>query len=341
MVLDERDLPWLAEPLARLRDHARSHALILHGGAGSGQFELAWRVAQAWLCEHADASQRPCGQCPSCHLALAHSHPDLRVLMPETVQLAMGWGDAGGEGGDADGDDGGSGGKGKRKPSREIKIDAVREAIDWAHTSTGRGRGKVLLFHPADAMNATSANALLKTLEEPAPGMRLLLCVDDPERLLPTVRSRCQRLRFEPPPLGVAEAWLTAQGVAGAAALLSATGGEPLAAKAMHDEGLGAELWAQLPAQLAHGDTRTLAALPLPRAVRVLQQICHDAMAAAAGAPPRFFAPGQVPQGADMASLAAWSTDLARVARHDEHPWNAPLRVEALVAQGQRAWAGA
>ena len=329
-MLDERDLPWLAEPLKQLRDHPRSHALILHGGAGSGQWELAWRVARAWLCENGPG---PCGECPSCHMAAAHTHPDLKVLMPETAQLALGWSDAGDEG-EADGE----GGKSKRKPSREIKIDAVRAAIDWAHTSSGRGRGKVLLFYPADAMNVTSANALLKTLEEPAPGMRLLLCVDDPERLLPTVRSRCQRVRLEPPDLATAEAWLAKQGVAGAAALLRASGGEPLAAKALLDEGLDASLWGQLPAQVAQGDSRALAAMPLPRAVRVLQQVCHDAMAQAAGGEPRFFERGQVPAGAGLAGLAEWSRELARVARHDEHPWNAPLRVEALVAQGQRAW---
>lgn len=330
-MLDERDLPWLAEPLQQLRDHARSHALILHGGAGSGQFELAWRTAQAWLCEQPPG---PCGECPSCHLVLAKMHPDLKLLMPEAVQQALGW-----EGAD-DGDGDGDGGKGKRKPSREIKIDAVRLAIDWAHTSSSRGRGKVLLFYPADAMNMTASNALLKTLEEPAAGTRLLLCVDDPERLLPTVRSRCQRVLFRPPDAATAEAWLTRQGVAGAAALLRATGGEPLAAKALADEGLTAEVWSQLPSQVAGGDPRLLAALPLPRAVRVLQQVCHDAMAQAAGGAPRFFSPGQVPPGAALGALAAWAADLARVARHDEHPWNVPLRVEALVAQGQRAWTG-
>ena len=335
-MLDERDLPWLAEPLKQLRDHARSHAIILHGGAGSGQWELAWRVAQAWLCE---SEPRPCGECPSCHLALAHSHPDMKVLMPETMQLALGWSE--GSAGDDGDSDSGDGSKSKRKPSREIKIDTVRAAIDWAHSSSSRGRGKVLLFYPADAMNATSANALLKTLEEPASGTKLLLCVDDPERLLPTVRSRCQRVRLAPPDLATAEAWLTKQGVAGGAALLRASGGEPLAAKALVDEGLDATLWGQLPAQVAQGETRTLAAMPLPRAVRVLQQVCHDAMAQAAGGEPRFFAPGQVPPGAGLIGLAEWGRELARVARHDEHPWNAPLRVEALVAQGQRVWSEA
>jgi DNA polymerase III subunit delta' len=331
VMLDERELPWLAGPLAQLRDHDRSHALILHGGAGSGQFELAWRVAQAWLCEQPPG---PCGQCPSCHLALAKANPDLRVLMPEAVQQALGW-----DGAD-EGEGDGEGGKGKRKPSREIKIDAVRQAIDWAHTSSSRGRGKVLLFYPADAMNMTASNALLKTLEEPASGTRLLLCVDDPERLLPTVRSRCQRVRFQPPDAATAEAWLTRQGVASAAVLLRATGGEPLAAKALADEGLTAEVWAQLPGQVISGDARLLATLPLPRAVRMLQQVCHDAMAQAAGGAPRFFATGQVPAGGDLAALADWAHELARVARHDEHPWNVPLRVEALIAHGQRAWQG-
>jgi DNA polymerase-3 subunit delta' len=333
-MLDERDLPWLAEPLRQLRDHPRSHALILHGGAGSGQWELAFRVAQAWLCERGPG---PCGDCPSCHLMLARSHPDLKVLMPEVVREALGWTES------SAGDDGegvsGEGGRSKRKPSREIRVDAVRAAIDWAHTSTSRGRGKVLLFYPADAMNATSANALLKTLEEPAPGTRLLLCVEDPERLLPTVRSRCQRVLLKRPDPEAAEAWLAAQGVAEAGWLLRASGGEPLAAKTLAEEGLDAATWRQLPAQVAAGDARLLATLPLPRVVRVLQQVCHDAMAVAVGGDPRFFAPGQVPPAADLAALSEWSRELARVARHDDHPWNLPLRVEALVAQGQRAWA--
>lgn len=331
-MLDERQLPWLAEPLKTLRQHDRSHALILHGGAGSGQFELAWRAAQAWLCE-SDAAG-PCGHCPSCHLMLARSHPDVNVLMPETVQQLLQWG----EGGGGDEPDGVEGGKSKRKPSREIKIDAVRAAIDWAHTSSSRGRGKVLLFYPADAMNTTSANALLKTLEEPAPGMRLLLCVDDPERLLPTVRSRCQRVRLTPPGAAQAEAWLQSEGVEQPGVLLRAAGGEPLAAKALLSEGLDADTWSRLPRRILEGDPGALSALTLPRAVRVLQQLCHDAMARAAGGPTRYFSPGDVPEGASLASLADWASELSRVARHDEHPWNVPLRVEALVAQGCRAW---
>ncbi|HSI57831.1 MAG TPA: DNA polymerase III subunit delta' [Ideonella sp.] len=324
---DEHDLPWLAAPLQALRDHERGHALILHGRAGSGLFELALRVAQAWLCEQPPG---PCGVCPGCHLTLARSHPDLKVLMPETLQQAIGWN----AGGDSEGDAGDGDSKARKKPSREIKVEAVRQAIDWAHTSSGRGRGKVLVLNPADAMNAVAANALLKTLEEPAAGVRLLLCVDDPERLLPTIRSRCQRVRLPAPSEAEALQWLGGQGVKDPAVLLRASGGEPLSALALGAEGLTAESWAALPGQVAAGDSRVLAALPPARVVHVLQQICHDAMAAAAGAPPRYFPTGSLQAGADWAALAEWSRTLARTARHDEHPWNAGLLIESLVSQG-------
>jgi DNA polymerase-3 subunit delta' len=303
----------------------------LHGAAGSGLFELALRVAQAWLCEHANEAQRPCGHCPSCHLALARSHPDLRVVMPEAVQQALQWGAADGEGDGADTSDS----KSKRKPSREIKVEAIRQAIDWAHTSSGRGQGKVLVFHPADAMNHVSANALLKTLEEPAAGMRLLLCVADPEQLLPTIRSRCQRVRVQAPSTEQALAWLATQRLEHPEVLLHASGGEPLAAVALAEAGMTAELWVNLPAQVAAGDSRGLAVLPLPQALRALQCLCHDLMAVNAQGHARYFPAASLPHGLDWRALSTWSRSLQRTVRHDEHPWNAPLLLEALVAEGQ------
>ena len=329
---DERDLPWLAGPLAALRDAERGHALILHGGVGSGRLELALRLAQTWLCEQAP---RPCGACPSCHLVIAHTHPDLKVLLPETWQQRLHWHGDDGDSGAGSGD--GEARSSSKKPSKDIKVDAVRQAIDWAHTSSGRGRGKVLLLFPADAMNQVAANALLKTLEEPALGMRLLLCVGDPERLLPTLRSRCQRFALHPPSAAEAERWLASQGVAGAAQLLQAAGGEPLAAQELAAAGIDASLWASLPALVAAGDARLLAGWPVPQAVRVLQQICHDAMARAAGGSPRYFPAASLPVPAAWPALLAWSRSLQEVARHDEHPWSAGLLIESLVGQGQRA----
>jgi DNA polymerase-3 subunit delta' len=332
---DERSLPWLAAPLAQLREHQRGHALLLQGAAGSALLELALRVAQAWLCE---SPPGPCDHCDACRLTSLRHHPDLLLLWPEAMSVAAGEAD-----GEEAADAGESDTKSRRKPSREIRIDAARRAIDWAQTSPARGRGKVLVVHPAEALNPTAAQALLKSLEEPPGSLRWLLCTQDLDRLLPTLRSRCQHLRIASPDSAAALQWLTAAGVADAEVLLAAAGGEPLAAQQLAAEGLSAAAWQALPRQVAAGEAGALAGLPLPRVVDVLQQLCHDAMAVAAGAPPRYFAAAAWPpigrDGATWRRLLAWSRALTEAARHAEHPWNAPLRVESLVLQGADALA--
>src|SRR5207245_5994295 len=140
----------------------RAHALLIHGPQGVGQWELTLTLAQAWLCEAVGgASQRkPCGVCASCKLVQAHSHPDLLVLLPEALRETLGWSSQ---------DDGGaSEEKGsKRKPSKEIRVDEVRQAISFAQTTSARGRGKVVVIHPAERMHGVSANARLKPAGEP------------------------------------------------------------------------------------------------------------------------------------------------------------------------------
>ena len=331
---DGTELPWLAGPAREIAAQHRGHALLLQGSPGAGVFELSLRIARTWLCEGGAA---PCGQCPACHLFATNSHPDFRALLPEQTALELGWTAGGAEAPDSDGE----GGKGKRKPSREIRIDAVREAIAWTQTTSSRGRAKVLSLFPADAMNLIAANALLKTLEEPPAGVRLLLVTEDAERLLPTLRSRCQRLRFAGPTPAEALAWLEAQDVAESPVLLAAAGGQPLAARRMVAEGFDAQAWRALPQQLARGAWEPPAGLSLPRLREVLQQLCHDAMAQAAGAPPRYFPADSLPPPAPWSRLAEWSQSLARLARHDEHPYNAPLIVDSLMGEAKAVWARA
>ncbi|MFL6678282.1 MAG: DNA polymerase III subunit delta', partial [Burkholderiaceae bacterium] len=199
---DDSNLPWLAGPARELATRQRGHALLVQGSAGAGVFELALRVARTWLCETAGADA-PCGRCTACHLLATNSHPDFLALLPELTQVELGWSVGGNDAPEAgDGE-----GKAKRKPSKEIRIEAVRDAIGWTQKSSSRGRAKVLLLFPADAMNLVASNALLKTLEEPPQGVRLLLVAEDAERLLPTLRSRCQRILFEGPTPAQALAW--------------------------------------------------------------------------------------------------------------------------------------
>jgi DNA polymerase-3 subunit delta' len=322
--------PWLAQPLARALPSLRAHAVLVHGPSGVGQLEFALGLAAGWLCESPTAAGA-CGECAACRLLQSGTHPDLCLLMPEAVREALGW--------NADAESARDGEGKKAKPSKELKVEALRDAIDWAHSTSSRGRGKVMVVHPAHAMNVVSANALLKTLEEPPPGVRLVLSTSDPELLLPTIRSRCQRWPLTAPPKLDALAWLQARQVAGADVLLAAAGGRPLDAAALAADGVTAAAWQALPQAVARGDVKPLSGWPVRRVVDALQKLCHDALVAAAGGEPRFFPAASVPAGADLAALNAWARTLDRTARHDEHPWNAGLLTEALVLEGAQAWA--
>ena len=350
MVVSAADaLPWLAAPLADALERQRSHAVLVQAAPGIGALPFMLTLAQAWLCEatavagggadNPAAGRRPCGHCGSCRLVQAQLHPDLYVLLPETLRQLTGWPLSGDKPDDGDGDSGK--GSGKRKPSRQIRIDEVRAAIDWVYKTSARGRGKVVMLHPAEALNVQSASALLKTLEEPPPGTRLLLSAADPEHLLPTVRSRCQRLRLPVPSAEESRRWLAGQGVDDAEVLLAAAGGWPLDAKVLADAGIDAAAWRALPAAVARGQGAALAGWPVPRVVDALQKLCHDALLlAAGGSAPRYFPPGSVPAGASIAALSGWGRELGRIARHDEHQWNEGLLLDTLVAQGRSALAG-
>lgn len=316
---------WLGATLADALRFDTSHAMLLHAGVDLGQFDLALVLTQAWLCE---SESRPCGRCASCRQVRARTHPDHRVIVPDAMRLAFGW---------LVEDDPLL--RAGAKPSREIRVEQIRDAIEWTQRSAGSQRGRALVIHPADALNLSAANALLKTLEEPPGRLRIVLTGTDPERLLPTLRSRVQRVRLAAPQRDPALAWLVEQGVQQGDALLAAAAGSPLGALELAREGIDAAALAALPAQVARGDATALVGRPVPRVVDLLLKLAHDAMAHAVGAPPRYFDATALARPAPLDALQRWRAELMRVARHDEHPWNAGLLVEALVTKGARCWA--
>jgi DNA polymerase-3 subunit delta' len=327
-------LPWLTAPLERALLELRGHATLLHGAVGAGLFELAMCLAQGWLCEARNGQGRPCGRCPSCHLVHARTHPDLMVLVPDALRNRLGWSVEADEAADED-----AGTKARARPSREIRVEAVRNAIAFAQQSSSRGQGKAIVIHPADAMNVVSSNALLKTLEEPPGSLRLVLTTGAAQALLPTLRSRCQALRLDAPPAADAVSWLAGQGVPEPGQMLAAMGGQPLTVLDWLADGGTPKDWARVPLLVARqGDPGPLTGWPLPRAIDALLKLCLDAAAVTFSAAPRYFPAGAVPAGASLPALAAWGRELTRVARHDEHPWNAALLVESLVTQGRRCW---
>ena len=321
-------LPWLQDAVDAAAGLGRAHALLVHGPSGAGHLELALLLAEHRLCE--SSAPQPCGQCASCRLVRTRSHPDLQIVVPDALREQLGWA----------ADDDGDSRKSDAKPSRELRIGQVRQAIAWSQTSTARGGGKVLVLHPADALNATAANALLKTLEEPPGSLQIVLTSVDPDRLLPTVRSRCQRVRLSLPARDVARSWLSEHGVQDAPALLALAGSSPLTALELAREGIDAAWRAEFGRRVAGGDAQPLHGRPVPRVVEMLAKLAHDALAVRSGAEPRYFPSGSVPPAGDLAEWTAWVDRLLEVSRHEGHAWNAALLVEALVAQGRRVWSG-
>ncbi len=164
------------------------HAYLFTGPEQVGKTTLARLFAQALHCQ-ADATKRPCGVCDPCQRIAREAHPDVRLITPQ--------GKAG-------------------SPARgggEILIEQVRGLIHEAVLSPLSGRHKVFLVREVDRASAPAMNALLKTLEEPPPAVVIVLTSSHPERLLPTIISRCQVLPLRPVAAHEIEAMLRARGI--------------------------------------------------------------------------------------------------------------------------------
>jgi DNA polymerase-3 subunit delta' len=180
------------------------HAVLLAGPAGVGKATLALDIAAALLCSAEDPATRPCRTCRGCRMVEHGNHPDLHRLAPSGAGGAIS-----------------IGGRGER---------GVRDLVSDLALLPVEGGARVAIVEAAQRMSEDAQSALLKTLEEPPAGTTVLICADDDERLLPTIRSRCVRVRLGPLAIRDVEAVLAAQGVADAptaARLARITDGRP------------------------------------------------------------------------------------------------------------------
>ena len=224
--------PWQREDWERLQGLRKRlpHAILLHGLEGIGKVRFAEQFAQSVLCESPITDGIACGTCDACGWFLQYGHPDYRRVRPEVLDLD-------------DGEDAAEAEEGTTKksassktPSKEIRIEQVRSLAGFMNVSTHRSGLRVVLLYPAEALNSASANALLKTLEEPPPETLFILVSHRPDRLLPTILSRCRQFPLSLPSPEEALAWLNAQGVSDAGQRLALQGGAPLAAQAAADD---------------------------------------------------------------------------------------------------------
>ena len=139
-----------------------AHAFLLSGPHGTGKRTCANYLTQTILCA---SPQAPCGQCPACKKVLAGLHPDVHVVGEE---------------------------------EKSISVDTIRALRDQLALRPFEADRHIALIPRADRMTAQAQNALLKTLEEPAGGNVFFLLTDQPGAMLPTIVSRCRRLRFSP-----------------------------------------------------------------------------------------------------------------------------------------------
>ena len=202
------------------------HALLLVGQKGLGKYELARRFAASLLCESPTIDGLACGKCLACNWFEQGNHPDFRLLQPDAL------------GEEAEVEDG------KKKPSQQITIDQVRGLDEFFNIGTHRGGLRIILVNPTEAMNRSTANSLLKTLEEPAPDTLFLMISSEPMRLLPTIRSRCQAVPIPVPSMKLAEKVLADEGVAQAERWLAMAGGSPGLAMELAKSSQGA--WLEL-----------------------------------------------------------------------------------------------
>ena len=270
--------PWNQPILDALKTRERlPHALLLHGPRGVGKLELAERLAQMLLCEHADRSQRPCDRCDGCRWYLAGNHPDFRRLEPEAIaKLPPPVAEEGEEGSEV-----AAPARRTKQPSLFILIEQVRELAAFLNVGSHRGALRVALVHPAEDLYPNAANALLKGLEEPPAGAVFILVSHRPARLLPTVRSRCVAVPVPIPPREAALAWLGSQKVANPDRWLAFAGGAPL--RALEYAADAAE-WDHLLKSPSPVDDRE----SLEHLAEALQKIAYDRAFSAFGLAPKY-----------------------------------------------------
>lgn len=323
--------PWNQSAWTALRGllERLPNALLLCGPRGIGKLALARQFAQRILCEIARADEDSCGRCDGCRWFAAATHPDFRFLQPEALAALETP-----AGSDPDsGEEKPASAQKRAKPSTEIKIEQVRGLSDFLNIGSHRGRRRVVLLHPAEAMNLNAANALLKALEEPSPNAAFILVSHRASQLLPTVRSRCVVMNLGTPDAALAAGWLAAQGVKAAERWIRYCGGAPLLALEHAQAGRFPGLVTLLSADPESRD-RHLGALrdrqELGVLLDALQKIALDRALVSAGQAPKYL-PGARVSAGDAGHWVAVARKLGRYRTETDHPLQINLFIKEIL----------
>ena len=304
-----------------------AHALLIHGQEGIGKSALAVEFAYSLLCATPQPTGRACGVCKACHWLSQGAHPDFLHIQPESMSEE--------EGEDAEE---GEGRKPKKKPSKNIKIEQIRAMQETLATGSHQAGLRVIILEPAEAMQGVTANALLKSLEEPPPDTLFLLVSNEASRLLPTIRSRCQLIPVALPDKAVALEWLSSQNIKDAEALLAYAGGAPIKALTFAEAG---DLRREFARKIAEPRPNAIVLTDFcqmidPLAVVTwIQQWAHDLVLAASTGEVRYHCAQRdrivaISRKMDSRKLFRFVRELNEARALARHPLNARLFFEAI-----------
>lgn len=323
--------PWQSEVWSRISaDRARiPHALLLRGRSGIGKFDFAQQFAKSLLCHAPQQDRYACGVCTSCSWFEQNNHPDYRLLTPEQES--------------ANDEDSAPAAKKSAKKS-QISVEQIRDLNGFLELSSHHGGGlRVALIHPAETLNASSANALLKMLEEPPAGVIFLLVSQQSQRLLPTIISRCQKIDMPVPQTDIALQWLESQGMESPAERLAYVGGSPLSVlKDAEDGMLPIDNAAKMLANGARLDPFLAAPLCLAQgmesALHMLQKWVYDLLAIRFTGSVHYHARYAdalqvLSKSVDLVLLLDFQKKLNEARKSAAHPLNNELQMESLMLQ--------
>ena len=320
-----------AQALEKMRAQLPGGVLI-YGPRGVGTFELADNFARSVVCSNPQ-NGAACGVCAECRLTEVGNHPDLRYVLSELEALKRSENAK-----DVKATE-------MKAASKQILIEQVREIGEFLSVTSHRGGNKAVVVYPADAMTADQSSALLKTLEEPPAGSIIILAADDLQKILPTIRSRCQLVKVTPPTREQAIEYLKANKVRNPEDELARVGGMPLLVKekdstlildkkteaALLDLLAKGEKISDLEVLSLFSGEPTIAGL-----VSVIQRWLWDVMAVAAGASARYYVSKtslieQLASRIEVKHLFEYLKALNDAAATANHPLNKKLVAQDLL----------
>ncbi|HQN65589.1 MAG TPA: DNA polymerase III subunit delta' [Methylophilus sp.] len=316
--------PWLDNAWQQLilQRGELPHAILLRGRAGIGKHDFAMEFAKTLLCR-SDANHHACGQCQSCKWFEENAHPDFKWLTPE-------------------GDDVTQEDAKKATKRSNITVDQIRQLADFVTLTSHQAGLKIILISPAETLNLASANALLKMLEEPPAATLFILVANQPQRLLPTIISRCQSFTLQLPNKEMALSWLESKGISEGQKWLAQTGGAPLLAMSLSERGT---LDAVLIRHLAQGSqlnafavASQFLAIGMEQALQILQKWIHDLLQWRLTRTLHFHpdyrdALQGLCKSVNLPLLMQFQRSLTEARRTANHPLNKELQLENLLLQ--------